>query len=480
MTPQRILFVSAEYAPLAKVGGLADMTAGLAGFLASRGHDVRILLPHYGGRDPESIDTETTEIGLALGDDRLTVRIWKDSSAGNGPIVYRLFCPPLFGAPEVYAGGDADGLRFIALCFAAVSLPGALSWQPEIVHCHDWQTALVPVLMKDPSSSLAVHSRSVLTLHNLGYQGIFGEDLLEDAGMSQLEGVARQDAEPGQERAINLLASGIRQADALTTVSPTYAREIQTEAFGMGLDALIAEVGGKLTGILNGVDYGAWDPAADDHLVAPFSLQQPAGKRRNKVALLERLGLEASADPPVIGLVSRLVSQKGIDLVLEALPGLLEQRSFSCAFLGDGDPSYVEGLRELAVRFAGRIAFVEGYDEPLAHGIIAGSDALLVPSRYEPCGLTQLYALRYGTIPVVRATGGLADTIQHFDPVTGTGDGCVFEHADAQGLTWALSTTLDWLADSATTEQLRANAMQADFSWARQGPMYEALYASLA
>ncbi len=477
----RILFICAEFFPYAKSGGLGDMTAGLASWLASERHDVMVALPGYGqqGFDEEEArgtpirETDFCEYRVRYG--------WRRAdSPASGPAVYLLDCPVFFGSEQIYTGNEQEAYRFTFLCQAALELCDDLAWAPDIVHCHDWHTAWTAplVALRRQHTGVLAHSHTLLTIHNIGYQGVFPAKVGEEIAGNRLQALPGTDEPVSSE--FNLLETGIRYADRLTTVSPTHAQEIQTPEYGMGLDALLRSRSDDLTGILNGVDYTLWQPETDTMIPYNYSLQSLADKQRNRQSLAGELDLALDHDAPLLGLVSRLAQQKGIDLLIGALPALLDKRAFACAFLGDGDPAYVEALDELTVRFPGRIAFVAGYDEALAHRIIAGSDLFVVPSRYEPCGLTQLYALRYGTVPVVRKTGGLADSVQHYDPATGSGTGCVFEHADVQGLSWGLETAMDWFTDHDAWARLIANGMQQDFSWQRQGPLYEDLYRKLS
>jgi starch synthase len=464
----RILMVCAEFAPIAKTGGLADATRGLSDALAIAGHDVRILLPRYRQEPPTSATcASVTCDGRA--------RYLEIERRPRSPSVYLLDCEDLLADGEIYTGDERDATRFIRLCESALRFGEATGWNPEIVHCHDWHAAIVPVLLRARrNEGIDVPCRSVLTLHNIGYQGAFPARILADSGHADLSGLFdRQDV---AHSGVNLLKAGIAYADALTTVSPTYAAEIQTPEYGMGLDRALSARKDDLTGILNGVDYRRWSPEHDPFIANRYSASNTAPKRRVKSRLCAKLGLTGGPHTPLLGLVSRLVEQKGIDLLIEAMPTLLRDTDCAFALLGAGEPALRDALLELSAKWPQRVAFRAGYDDALAHQIVAGSDLILMPSRYEPCGLTQLYALRYGTIPVVRATGGLTDTVQHFDPATGLGTGSVFEHADAQGLVWAIRCALEWLASPAAQRQLMANAMQADFSWDRQIHRYEAVY----
>jgi starch synthase len=318
---------------------------------------------------------------------------------------------------------------------------------------------------------------TALTLHTVGYQGVFADEAVAEAAFASLAGVLPADARVGG--TTNFLRAGLRTADRITTVSPTYAVEIRRPEFGMGLEDVLNARASEVIGILNGVDYGVWSPDRDPFLTQHYDATDLAPKRAIKQQLRERLGLGVDADAPLIGVVSRLVEQKGIDLLTPILPTLLAETRATFAMLGSGDAAVTADLRRFAEAYPQRVAFTEGYDEGLAHEIFAGCDLTVVPSRYEPCGLTQMYALRYGTVPVVRATGGLADTIQHFDAATGIGNGSVFRDADSQGVLWGMRTALGWYDDRAAWTHLIRNAMAADFSWPKQVPQYEELYRSL-
>jgi starch synthase len=275
---------------------------------------------------------------------------------------------------------------------------------------------------------------------------------------------------------INPLKSGIKFADVVTTVSPTYAREICDTPLGMGMQQTLRERRNGVVGILNGVDYRDWDPRHDPHLTEHFGPEDLGGKLAAKMRLLATVGLNLEPHVPLISMVTRLAEQKGIDLLFDALPALLQQREFGFVVLGSGDDRYVAFFADLEERFPGRVAFRAGFDEPLAHMIEAGSDMFLMPSRYEPCGLNQMYSLRYGTIPIVRKTGGLADSVQHFDFASGAGTGCVFNDYDAPAVRWAVGTALDWFAHQEKWRRLMQNAMAQDFSWSRQSARYEKVY----
>jgi len=459
--------VCSEYASLAKTGGLADAVTGLSLALCARGHDVRVLLPKY-SQLPAGTRVKPR------GGQAAKFRYLELPAHTRAPRVYLLDLPELTGG-EIYTGDERDAARFMQLAEAALLLGEVLRWHPDILHCHDWHAALVPVLQE--ARELLAAAPTVLTLHNIGYQGVFADSVLEENGYADLVDVIETDALAGG--TVNFLRAGIGSATAITTVSPTYAKEICTPAYGMGLEDLLTARQKDLTGILNGVDYATWSPESDSFLAKHYDTRDLAPKYELKAALCARLGLIADRNAALLGVVSRLVPQKGIDLLLAAMPALLRETRASFALLGSGDPTFTEGLQALAAEHPRRVSFTNGYDEQLAHYILAASDIVLMPSRYEPCGLTQLYALRYGSIPVVRATGGLADTIEHFDPVTGEGNGSVFKDANAGGLLWGTRTALQWLDEPAARSRVIGNAMSADFSWQKQVEHYERLYQRL-
>ncbi len=455
MSPLRILMITAEFAPFAKVGGLGDMTAGLAAYLAGQGHEVMVVLPDYGntqGASPWAIREESVD----------------------GLQVCRVSAAAYFAEPEIYLGDDRDAARFVMLARAALAHADDADFVPDVIHVHDWHAAAAVVLPKPWSAKPA----TLLTIHNIGYQGVFAPDALAATPFADDAPLLM---DPTTEEArLNLLAAGIAGARAVTTVSPTHAREILTSEYGVGLDALLRDRAAVLHGILNGADYRLWSPERDALLIAPYSSAQPRDKHRSREALLSQLSLPLNDDSPLLCMVTRLTEHKGLDLVLDALPGLLAAHQFGLVVLGQGDARYAGALASLAAAHPQRMHLSLAHDERLAHRLLAGSDMLLMPSRYEPCGLTQLYAMRYGTVPIVRATGGLADSVRHFDAASGEGTGVVFRDYDVPGLQWGVGQALDWFADAAAWRRLMSNAMAEDFSWQRQGPHYERLYRQIA
>lgn len=488
MDSLRILMITAEYAPVAKTGGLADMVAGLCGQLSASGHEVRVVMPRYRGLGRSGDLEAVLELNAFAGSGVSPVALkgthpryeFLRSSADTGPEICQVDSPAFFSGSTIYGGGDTEALRFALLSHAAIKLCQLLDWAPHIVHCHDWHASLAPLLLNTRRQHVPVFrtTSTVLTIHNIGYQGVFPAALADALGLDETGELLSAD-EP-LPRMLNFLRAGIAAADALTTVSPTHASEIITPQYGKGLDGLLRQRRNRLMGILNGVDYSQWNPESDQLLPCNFSAENTGGKRLCRAELRRRAGLEDAGNVPILGMVSRLAEQKGIELVLEALPPYVRDGSCQVVILGEGDKPYADALRKLAADLPGRLAFIPAHSEALARLIFAGSDASLVPSLYEPCGLTQMYALRYGSVPIVRDTGGLHDTVSHFDPHSGKGTGSVFRDADRSGLSWAISQVLGWYQKPSAWQRLRHNGMTQDFSWAHQTPHYLALYRRLA
>jgi starch synthase len=419
------------------------------------------------------------QVGIAIGSTEYRYSLQTARYPGTDIPVYFVDCPALYDRDALYTLDADEHRRFILLSRAALESCRRLGFAPQVFHCNDWHTALLPMILKTQQAAypLLASSKSLLTIHNIGYQGVFPASGAADLGLgsawSQLD---QADMAQGL---INPLKAGIKFADKVSTVSPTYAREICDSALGMGLEGALRARADRVVGILNGVDYQDWDPAHDALLAAHFSAQDLRGKAINKEMLIATAQLDLPSARPIIGMVTRLAEQKGIDLLFDALPQLLQARDFGLVVLGSGDTRYGDFFADLAKRFAGRVSYRSGFDEPFAHLIEAGSDAFLMPSRYEPCGLNQMYSLRYGTIPIVRNTGGLADSVEHFDPATQRGTGCVFNDYDAPAVRWAVDTLLGWYADPKSWQRLIRNAMAKDFSWQKQIGQYESLYASM-
>jgi starch synthase len=479
-----ICYVTAELSPHAKAGGLGDVSAALTQGLHRRGHAVALFLPFYAALDRQGLVIEQIRalhgLEMAFGSDRYRYSIVRARRGAALPDLLLVDCPALFDRPGLYGSGPDEHLRFLLLSRAALKACGPLGFRPDIVHCHDWHTALLPLYLKatcasDPALAAA---RSVLTVHNLGYQGVIGHAEAHRLGLG--EAVDRLDPREAAEGRINLLRQGLIDADVVSTVSPTYAREICQPDMGMGLDGVLRERGDEVVGILNGVDVEAWDPARDAYLPHRYSAADLDGKARMRDALCDRLGLDPDPGRPVVGMVTRLVWQKGVDLLFDVLPAMLQRRELSLAVLGSGEPAYEAALGRLAAEHPGMAAFRGGHDEELAHWIEAGADAFLMPSRYEPCGLNQMYSMRYGTVPVVRRTGGLADSVRDFDPGTGRGTGILFNDPDGAAVAWALGRMRELFADRGVWRRMMAQGMTQDFGWGTPVERYVELYARAA
>ena len=479
----RVLHVGAEIFPLVKTGGLADVLGALPQALIGQGADVRLLLPGLPAIADAVLHQQVIcELGPCFGAARITLRLGR-MPCSEVP-VYVIDAPLLYRRPgnpyQAYDGSEwPDNVqRFGLLGWVAAQLAGGAldrSWEPELLHAHDWHAAMAcAYVAAHPSARVA----SVFTVHNLAYQGLF------PAGDFALLGLSSRFMAPtGLEfhQQLSFMKAGLKFADRITTVSPTYAREITTHEFGSGLDGVIRSRGTDVSGVLNGVDRVVWDPSTDAGLAARYSAVKIDGKAQCKMALQTELGLDPRADAPLFGVVSRLTSQKGLDLVLGALPGLLA-RGGQLAVQGAGDPTLEAAFAAAARADPGAVAVRIGYDEAFAHRLIGGADALLVPSRFEPCGLTQLYALRYGTVPIVRRVGGLADTVIDASDDAMQADratGFAFDAATWPALDGAIRRAIELYARPAQWRRLMLRGMAQDFSWRGAAQRYVALYRDL-
>jgi starch synthase len=502
----RILLTASEVVGFAKTGGLADVAGSLPPALAARGHDCAVVMPLYRCARSGVAPVEQTphRFRVPVGDRGYEGRIWRSHLPGSGVPVYLIEQADFFDRDNprlghgLYqftptGGGKRDYPdncgRFLFFCRAVCEVMRAFEFWPDVLHANDWQTSFAPVFLREvynkhPDLDLRANYRNVrvlLTLHNLAYQGSFWH---WDMQLTDLDWSLFNPRQLEFYGNLNFLKAGIVYSDLLNTVSPTYAREIQTPYYGCGLQGVLSERRDRLSGIVNGVDYRVWDPARDPHLAAAFDADTPQpGKSLCKEALQRQGGLEVRADAPLLGVVARLAEQKGIDLVAAAGPSLLDAGA-QLVVLGDGDPWYQHQLEELRGRYPGRVSLTFGFDEGQAHRIEAGADLFLMPSRYEPSGLNQLYSLRYGTLPVVRATGGLADTVTDTTPETlaaGTATGFSFVAQTWEALR---DTTLRALAlyreRPADWRRVMATAMRRDWSWGRSAAEYEQLYKRLA
>lgn len=474
-----ILFATSEIAPWVKTGGLGDVAAALPPALRRAGMDVRVLVPFYPALAAAFPDASiVAELPATAG--AFPGAALRSATAPDGTPLLLLDCMACYtrsGNP--YLGSDGrdwhdNAVRFGLLSYVAALLASTaspLAWEADVLHCHDWQTALAPVYLR---YVLKPRAKSVLTIHNLAFQGLFGAHSLRELGLPpqawSMEGVEYYGH-------LSFLKGGLQHADHITTVSPTYAREIQTDTDGMGLAGLLRYRSHVLTGILNGIDTEQWDPSIDPHLPVHYKASTLARKEELKSTLQQTLGLAVTNDRPVFGVVSRLSGQKGLDLLLACADELIALPA-QLVVLGSGDAALENAFRELALRHPGQVAVKIGFDEGLAHLIEAGIDAFIMPSRFEPCGLNQMYSLRYGTPPIVRATGGLADTVIDADEKT-LGNGFVFSRAEPAELLATLRRAADMWSRTRVWRQLQKNGMAADHGWDQPAQTYVNLYRAL-
>lgn len=477
--PLRILVVGVEATPYAKTGGVADVVGALPHALRRLGHDVRLALPRYKSIDPERWGLEPAYKGLAvpISQGTETVDIL-EAEQHDGVRVAFVEAPHYFLREKLYSYND-DGERFILFCRAALEYVRAIGWAPDIIHCHDWHAAIIPnwtktVYRDDPNFA---STATVFTIHNLAYHGIFGYRILEVAGVAQ-EGFLYPELADFADM-VDLMGRGILFADIISTVSPRYAREILTREQGGGLDQLLSERKNRLYGILNGIDTQDFDPATDTHLAAHYDAFNIEPRARNKRALQERIRLPVEERVPLIGIISRLNDEKGFDLINQVAVPLLEH-GVQLVVLGTGDLHYHQMVQRLVAHYPRQVSAHFTFSDALARTICAGADMLLMPSHFEPCGLTQMIAMRYGCIPIVHRTGGLADTIQEFDPGAtperATGTGFSFARYEPYHLFAAIIRAMEVYKSRGVWQDLMQRAMLADHSWDASAERYVALY----
>lgn len=479
MSDLRILFASSEVAPFAKTGGLADVSGSLPAALASLGHQVAVVMPLYrsvkeGDHDIKLHDKFLT---LPFKGQRMTAKVYTTSMSKDIPI-YFIQREEFFDRGSLYGTPEGDYFdnpeRFIFFSRSIVELSRLIGFEPNVIHCHDWQTSLVPVYLKSLYKNVPYfkNMRSVLTIHNLAYQGVFPKETIsisdlpvELFSMRGLEYYGK----------MNFMKGGIVFSDLITTVSEKYAQEIQTPEYGYGMEGVLKDRREDLYGILNGVDYSLWNPMTDPHIASNYDEKDISGKKKCKDELKKIYGLKESDEFPIIGMISRLADQKGFDILAEAMDHLLGLK-ICLVILGTGDSKYEKQFAALAKKHPGRLGVKIAFDNALAHKIEAGSDMFLMPSKYEPCGLNQMYSLKYGTIPVVRATGGLDDTIKEFDPETGKGTGFKFNAYSSKELVKAIKRAVYLYRNKQLWAKLVKNAMKQDFSWQKSAHKFEEVY----
>ena len=486
MAPLKIALLGSEVAPFAKTGGLADVVSALGKALHRRGHEVRVLLPAYGKlreggtrlRPVPGLD----DLALEFPGRSLSFGVRKaplpDSERADGAVleVEFLDCPELYHRNGYYTSDSDEPLRWAALCRGAVELFQRTGWSPDVVHCNDWHTAVLPLYLRTRYAwdRLFQGTRTLLSIHNIGYQGSFPPEAIEQIGLLDARQMFHQDHLA--EGRMSFLETGILHASWLSTVSETYAREIQEAEQGMGLEDLLRARADHLTGIVNGVDSGEWNPESDPLIPHHYTVDDLSGKARCKKALLDRMGLEHDPEAMVIGVVSRMTMQKGFELLPDILPVLLQREDLRLVVLGSGEERYEKYFQWLRDTFPSRVGVYAGFHNELAHWIEAGADLFLMGSRYEPCGLNQMYSQLYGTVPLVRHTGGLADTVDRWDPETRTGSGFVFYEFSTDALYHTMVHALEVWRDRDAWATLMRSGMERDFSWTRQAVLYEDLY----
>jgi starch synthase len=475
----RVILASSEVVPYSKTGGLADVAGALPKALKRIGCDISVITPRYTGlgkRQGDVVREETGEVffdGLQVPFDGTLkgARVWRDWPSGSdaGAPIYFIENQEYFGHGYIYGSGDWDVERFAFFSRAVLELTKHLGEPPDIIHCNDWQTGFIPAHLATTFSSDPYYqgTKTLFTIHNLAYQGLFDPNLLPKFGLTW------DVYQYGMEfhGAANALKGGLYFSTALSTVSRKYAQEIQTPEFGNQLDGLLRWRRGDLIGILNGVDYGEWNPETDHYLPAHYSINDLSGKAECKRRLLERYSLPADLERPVIGAVSRLTVQKGVDLMAGALGGILDSNAYF-VLLGSGDSHYESFFQQVRDARPQQVGVYFGFSTELSHLVEAGADMFLMPSAYEPCGLNQMYSLKYGTVPLVRGVGGLDDTIHNFERTTGRGNGFKFYAYSAERLLEKYYEALLNYYDRETWQRLQRNGMRADHSWERAAHNY--------
>ncbi len=483
----KILFVASEVVPFAKTGGLADVAGALPKELTKLGHEVVVVMPRYKNIDKEQIKAEIAfeNLEVHVGKNALNGAAYVAKVPGSKTPIYFIENNDLYDRDGLYGENGADYAdnddRFVYFSRAALLLAKRMNWKPDVIHCHDWQTGLIPAYLKEYSKidPFFQNIKTLYTVHNLAYQGVFDKKLMEKIGLSwdyfsvdKLEFWGK----------VNFMKAALCFADKINTVSERYSKEIQSDEYGCGLHGVLSNRKEDLVGILNGIDYSVFSPSKDKLIAKKYTLATIEKKEDNKKALLKQIGLRSRKNTPVYGIVSRLAEQKGLDILSDIIEEFL-QKNVHVVILGTGDPKYHESLKKLEEAYPTKFRVILKYDAALAQLIYAGSDFFLMPSRFEPCGLGQLISLKYGTIPVVRETGGLADTIVDFDMAKDfeqdKGNGFIFTDYTGNALLKAMMNSLMVYHDELAWKKIRSNAMTCDFSWKASAKKYVELYESM-
>lgn len=476
-------YVSSEVVPFAKTGGLADVAGSLPREIANLGHDVKVFMPKYSSISEEEYNLALVKhwgvIPIKVGDKIQNTAVYKSSLPESEVEIYFLDCPDYFDRESFYTNDPDEDERFILFSKGVMEIIQRLQWAPDIIHCNDWQTGVIPIYLKNNYSwdKLFKNTRSVFTIHNIGYQGLFPKETLD---IADINADFIKDLEKVEHNGFfNFLKAGISFADMINTVSPTYANELLTPELGFGMEEILEYRGLDFTGILNGVDYNEWNPETDKLIPHNYSSKDLSGKEENKKQLLEQFSLPYKKDVPVIGIISRLAIQKGFDLIARSLE-YLSKLPVQWVILGSGEEHYEDMFKSFAEMRPDKAACYIGYNNEFAHLIEAGADMFLMPSKYEPCGLNQIYSLKYGTVPIVRKTGGLADTVkdwnEYLDMGEKSGDGFSFKEYNGFGLTDAVERAIKSYHKKDVWNTIIKNGMNNDYSWSKSAEKYIGLY----
>lgn len=471
----KIAFVASEAFPFAKTGGLADVAGALPKALESIGCEVKLFIPKYGTIDEKKYRLnfiEGIEISAGIGNKRVTAYLHRAELPGSGVQVNFIDCPQYFFRDSIYTNDPDEDERFILFNRAVLEVIDKSDWRPDIIHCNDWQTGLIPYYLEQEYRDRFPDTAAVFTIHNVGYQGKFNSETFSKAGIER---------SPSREKTtdFSFMETAVQYSSLINTVSRTYALEILTPEYGSGMERVLSNRKTDLYGIVNGIDYSEWNPLIDEYIPYHFSFENIEGKTRNKKYLLEHFNLKYNEDLPLIGIISRMAGQKGLDIVAEAATGLMELKA-QWVILGNGEERYEDLFRSLAHSYPDKVVAYIGYNNELSHLIEAGADIFLMPSRYEPCGLNQLYSLRYGTVPVVRKTGGLADTVKDWHEFKSigkeTGTGFSFDDYTADALSSTVYRAVEMFGEKETWRKIQGNGMTKDFSWNQSAKEYQDLY----
>jgi starch synthase len=479
----KIAFVSSEAVPFVKTGGLADVAGTLPKALNNLGCEIKVYIPKYSIIDDNKFDLkyrqDIGELPIMVAGNMRVVKFYQGKLPGSSVVVTFIDCPYYFHRETVYTNDNDEDERFILFCKGVIEAMRIEKWAPDIIHCNDWQTGLIPLYIKDnyKGDQLFSKTKTLLSIHNIGYQGRFPKSSMLKADLNEIyyfrEGPVEID------NTFSFLKAGIWAADIITTVSKTYAKEILTPEYGSGLENILILRRDSLFGILNGVDYTDWDPAKDFYLPFHYSSNDLSGKSKNKKSLLDHFNLKFDEQTPLIGIISRLTVQKGFDIFTDALPELIKLNA-QWIIIGTGEDKYEDLFKSLANNFPDKVASYIGFNIELSHLVEAGSDMFLMPSQYEPCGLTQIYSLKYGTVPIVRKTGGLADTVQDWDELSyqglDTGNGFSFYDYSGYALLSSVKRGIDTFPHKDTWNKIQQNGMSNDFSWEKSAGEYVRLY----